>query len=568
LLTSGLVTQLHDQVYARLRHGRLALIGGPGAGKTAAMILLLLEALRYRERIPDATRTEVPVPVLLTLGSWNPGSQGLRDWVTATIRRNHQYVRAPEFGPDAAAQLFDAGRIALFLDGLDEMPDTQRGQALERLTAEAAGLRVVITSRPEEFRATLDTGRQLPYTAVVELQPVDPQAAAGYLLEGQIGVSRQRWQDVADHLLAHPSGVLVRTLNTPLTLSLARSAFTVGNPCELLTPEFDDEQALRGHLLDQVIVVAYPDPRQRAHASYWLSWLAHHMNTQPPGPTRDLSWWQIPGWISRWQLGLVAGIVFGLVGALVLVPIFNFVVTGSPLMGLMFGVVFGLVSGLLIGRRAGVMSPQTITIRRPTVSDLRSGVGVGGLVVWLVFALVSWGVLYGGSGIVVVLVAGLVLGLASGLAGLLAFWLVEAWHTPVAASMDVTPRLLYQRNLLSVFVDGSIVGLIGGLVIGLVVGLASELKVGLIGGLICGLMFGLIGGLRSAASSGAASSLRLAEIALRLKGQRVRFMPLLETALMRQVLRQAGVVYQFRHADLQDRLADQYQAGPTRHRAG
>ena len=38
-------------------------------------------------------------------------------------------------------------------------------------------------------------------------------------------------------------------------------------------------------------------------------------------------------------------------------------------------------------------------------------------------------------------------------------------------------------------------------------------------------------------------------------------MPLLETALARQVLRLAGAVYQFRHADLQDRLADRYEAG-------
>jgi hypothetical protein len=33
------------------------------------------------------------------------------------------------------------------------------------------------------------------------------------------------------------------------------------------------------------------------------------------------------------------------------------------------------------------------------------------------------------------------------------------------------------------------------------------------------------------------------------------------------VLRQAGAVYQFRHAELQDRLADQYRALPARHRA-
>ena len=36
---------------------------------------------------------------------------------------------------------------------------------------------------------------------------------------------------------------------------------------------------------------------------------------------------------------------------------------------------------------------------------------------------------------------------------------------------------------------------------------------------------------------------------------RVRFMHLLEEASRLQVLRQAGIVYQFRHAALQDRLA-------------
>lgn len=41
----------------------------------------------------------------------------------------------------------------------------------------------------------------------------------------------------------------------------------------------------------------------------------------------------------------------------------------------------------------------------------------------------------------------------------------------------------------------------------------------------------------------------------------MRFLPLLETALERQVLRQAGAVHQFRHAERQDRLATLYRSG-------
>jgi hypothetical protein len=119
VLDRGVVTRLHDEVYARLHHGRLVLIGGPGAGKTGAMILLVLEALRYRKRMPEIAPPEIPVPVWLTLGSWDPSTQGLRDWVISTISRDHPYLRATDFGPNVIAQLFDAGRIALFLDGLD-----------------------------------------------------------------------------------------------------------------------------------------------------------------------------------------------------------------------------------------------------------------------------------------------------------------------------------------------------------------------------------------------------------------------------------------------------------------
>jgi hypothetical protein len=50
--------------------------------------------------------------------------------------------------------------------------------------------------------------------------------------------------------------------------------------------------------------------------------------------------------------------------------------------------------------------------------------------------------------------------------------------------------------------------------------------------------------------------LGMAQVGWAVQGRPVRFMRLLETALQRQVLRQAGAVYQFRHAALQDYLAD------------
>ena len=66
----------------------------------------------------------------------------------------------------------------------------------------------------------------------------------------------------------------------------------------------------------------------------------------------------------------------------------------------------------------------------------------------------------------------------------------------------------------------------------------------------------LVVGKALALGLGPAAKLKIAEASLLLRGHgRIRFMPLLETALQRQVLRQAGAVYQFRHAALQDHLA-------------
>lgn len=60
LLESGVVTRLHDEVYARLPHGRLVLLGGPGAGKTGAMILLLLAGLDRRASLSSEQRANSP----------------------------------------------------------------------------------------------------------------------------------------------------------------------------------------------------------------------------------------------------------------------------------------------------------------------------------------------------------------------------------------------------------------------------------------------------------------------------------------------------------------------------
>jgi hypothetical protein len=307
VLGSGVVTRLHDELYARLPHGRLVVIGGPGAGKTGAMLLLMLAALDWRaSQATEAERAQVPVPVWLTLGGWDPAATTLREWAAVKMNLDHPALRAPEYGADAAGVLLRNGRVALFLDGLDEMPQGARAQVLERISEEAGGLRVVLTSRPEEYQRTLESAA-LDNTAVVELLPVRPAAARSYLLHGQTGPRREQWAQVTDYLTGNPGSVVARALDNPLALSLARDAYTSRDPAELTDPAvFPTPASLLEHLMDQILVVVYPDERQRAHAARWLAWIARHMGT-----SRDLAWWDIPNWIPRWQLRLAGVLGFG-----------------------------------------------------------------------------------------------------------------------------------------------------------------------------------------------------------------------------------------------------------------
>jgi hypothetical protein len=285
LLDAGILTQLHEEVYCNLPHGRLVLLGGPGAGKTGAMILLLLAALEHRRSLGEAQRGEVPVPVWLTLGGWDPVTQTLHEWAAATMYRDHPYLRAPDYGPDVAVKLLRAGQVALFLDGLDEMAPSVQSTALARIEQEGTGLRIVLSSRPEEYRKAINDER-VHNMAVIEVQPVDPEMARAYLLDDQIGAQRDRWTQLGDYLIHHPHSIAAHALNNPLTLSLARMTYQNQDPTPLTDPrKFPTVAALREHLIDRTLITAYPEERQRTHATHWLAWIAHHL-----GSDRDLAW--------------------------------------------------------------------------------------------------------------------------------------------------------------------------------------------------------------------------------------------------------------------------------------
>ncbi len=515
-LEEGDEAALHT-VYGGLGTGRLLLLGAAGSGKSSATVLLLRRALRFREQASAEERARIPVPVMFTLHGWNPET-AVTDWLTNKLVESYPIFHGCR---EHAAESLSTGRVAVFLDGLDEMPENLRTSALTALAD--APFRLVISSRTGEALITAEK-TILAGAVALELQPIPPDTATRYLLAQQPDPSPPAWKKLTEHLTADDSYSAVGdALDNPLTLSLLRDVYGPTDPVDELldTTRFPTATDIDDHLLDHAINAAYkPRPGRRrppctaetAHRT--LRYLAVRMTA---AGTRDLAWWHLPTLISNDPTAtprphpqhvtlnlrghmrkLVSGLVLTLMGG------FTFGLGG----GLVFGLAFVSMSVLLgmsqeskeVGREA--RGPVEVWSQ-----DRRAGVANGlafGLVAGVATAVAGW--------------------LTDGLAG----WLVGG--------------LVFGRAL------GLLGGLLGGLALALAAGLASWLADVLVVGLVIGTFaffnetaFGL-------------TTFVLVRLAIK-RGTPLNLIKFLEDARTRNLLRSVGPLYQFRHADLQDRLA-------------
>jgi hypothetical protein len=178
LRNGGLQDDLY-QVYGGLGSGRMVIVGPAGSGKSGAAVLLIRTALEKRKNLPGKERSAVPVPVpvMFTLHGWDP-DKPVREWLVERLRQTYPLFRG-KGGTAQAAALVDGHRIAVILDGLDEIPEHMRPVALKALSRDA-DFRVVVLGRGDETAAA--AGQEILVRAVaLELQDVAPQVAAKYL---------------------------------------------------------------------------------------------------------------------------------------------------------------------------------------------------------------------------------------------------------------------------------------------------------------------------------------------------------------------------------------------------
>jgi hypothetical protein len=239
---------------------------------------------------------------MFTLHGWDPNARRAQDWLAGRLQQTYPLLFAGKSGTEKAAELLAAGKVAVLLDGLDEIPEVLRPVALRALSQ--AAFRVVVLTRSAEMAAAVTQGGPLEGAAALELEDIDPVTAADYLTRVQLDPPPRGWHKLTDYLRHTPGNPIAQALNSPLTLTLVRDTYRSGDDIRELL-EFCDPgdhhvccDDIVDHLLDRVLPTAYAqrpgDPPLQYNlqtAQRALGCIAARMNQDG---TRDLQWWRIP----------------------------------------------------------------------------------------------------------------------------------------------------------------------------------------------------------------------------------------------------------------------------------
>ncbi|PRY41538.1 NACHT domain-containing protein [Umezawaea tangerina] len=573
--------------FRRVPSRRLVVLGEAGAGKTILTSRFALTLLGERGLVPGE-----PVPVIFSLGSWDPTLASLRDWLTDRLVADYPVLGRPDgAGGTLAARLLAGRRILPVLDGLDEVTEGMRGEVITRINAGMRpGDQFLLTSRPREFREAVEASDVLTAAAVVRLGGLTMDDLDRYLplTARKVRGPLTKWHPVLERVRSAGTGSpLFEVLSTPLMVALARAVFsdTDADPAELLALAGGDvrgtREVIEDRLLTGFVPAVYSDLPTGAGAERTerhLRFLARHVRRLG---THDLAWWRLVLEVPRVVVGIAAALVItsatwvgaGFAGWAGHWPDS----AGQRAWGiatLVAGVLCGLVGGAIVGQGHGIR-PSPARLRLRIHGRLRQIVGLLADRLWS-WRSAAWFAVWTGGGLLFGLAASILgetgnvvlVGLAAGAFSGAGLWLVVAFvwalGTPVDLTEITSPTELLRTDRRTAVRQGLVVGVGGSAVFWLMLLLAFEPAFGVpfevvfsgglwfpgfltlaVMGLLIWLLFVTVWG-----------PWLLARLWLPLTGRLPStVLAFLDDAHQRGVLRQSGGVYQFRHARLRDYLA-------------
>ncbi|OXM60495.1 NACHT domain-containing protein [Amycolatopsis vastitatis] len=571
------------EVFNRVPSGRLVILGRAGAGKTVLMTRFVRRMLVGR-----GDGNSAPIPVVFSMGTWDPLKRRLRDWLVDELLLHHPALAARHnSGVTIAAALLSDNRVLPLLDGFDEMPLRLRGPALLGLNADLGeAMPVILTSRPDEYRAAVLSADVLTGAAVVEISDLDIDDVAKYLVlatpRGRVA-GTAKWNAVLESIYhGVDPGVadIAAVLTTPLMVSLARTCYceTDADPVELLAMAagmVDEERraAIEDLLFGSFVPAAYgssaPPHDTVGRHQRWLCFIARQFAA---GEVGEIAWWRLADRLPRLLRSAVVAIVT-LVA--IMTPVVTFFalpewLSGARYLWLLCGVVLALIGSFVSG--AVVMRGHSVT-RPPEPSRIRlRGVRLGRVrrsarwraalwgVIWL-----AGGLVFGSGAAAIGLRGGLWAGIAGGLgvgtAGWLILGLVSRLAVPLEPTETISPGHLLTIERRTTLARAALSGLAAAstataVVLVLIDGFYDLVTISLVNAI---LLF-VINAVDIAAAwfffFTAWGPWMFSRSWFAIRGELPwSTMSFLEDAHVRGVLRQAGGVYQFRHARLRQHLA-------------
>ena len=395
------------EIYRRIPSGRLVVLGRAGSGKSILAIRFLLE-------FPKTPSLPQRAPVIFSVGSWDPTTTALRDWLIGLLLRDHPHLaRRVPTGATLAAALVDADLILPVLDGFDEIAVGLRQSALGELNK--TSLPLVLTSRRAEYEeAVTQAEAPLVLAAGIQIADLAHHDLAAYLprtarpAANRDGAAETAWEGVLEKLRTRETAAslnLARVLTTPLMVALARTMYNGApdrHPKELLkSTRFSTEIEIEQHLLAGFVPTVYQNQvperidsgrrhRRRTwdpqRAELWLGYLADHM-ARLDNDQQDLAWWQIGDTLRRSTRILIVVLVSALCVTVAeslanlltnrigqsrigLTPMgLSQTVLDGPLIGMIGGLGFGAIYAVMIVFGGGTFKPAHVRLRLPRAHD-------------------------------------------------------------------------------------------------------------------------------------------------------------------------------------------------------